>query len=69
MLPTCEGLDDDDVSAGVWTWWMIIRWFFRVIVIVGRWSNREQLAGERDVGLVRGAGEQAIMADTVEAGW
>ena len=68
MLPACEGFDDDHVSAAVRTWWMVIRWITGII-IVGRWRNHEQLAGEREAVLAGRASKQAVVADAVEPAW
>ena len=66
MAPTLERLDDDHAPAATWAWRAGIRRFHRYLVI-GRRCDPEQLAGTLQVGLAGGAGEQAVMADTVEA--
>ena len=37
------------------------------VLRLGRCRHREQLPGKRDIGLTAGAGEQAVVTDTVEA--
>jgi hypothetical protein len=62
-----EGLDDDHAAAATWT--------CRLIVIrsigIGRFALRlwpsEQFAGARDVVGAGGLGQQAVVADAVEA--
>lgn len=47
---------------------MVLGRFLRFIIV--RWcGDLEQLAGERDIVLVRATCEQAVMPDAVEAGW
>ena len=64
--PAFERLDDDHAPAARWAWRGGIDRFPRH-VIVGRRCDPEQLAGTLQVGLAGGTGEQAVMADTVEA--
>ena len=71
MLWRCtarEDLDDDHVTAAAWT--------SRLAEIGGgsgwlgfRFCNGEQLAGTCDVGGARAFGEQAVVADAVQAFW
>ena len=64
----CEGFDDDHAAAAAWAG-------MRVVVIddmdrlgLGLWDG-EQLAGSRDVVGAGGFGQQAVMADAMEALW
>ena len=66
LLPAREGFDHDHMPAAARTRWPSIRWIFERVVL-GRWRYREQLSGECDVGFVRSTGEQAIVADAMEA--
>jgi hypothetical protein len=36
---------------------------------IGWWRYRQEFAGTRQVGLARGSGEQAVVADAVEPAW
>src|SRR4029453_11829719 len=62
-----EGLDDDHAAAATWTCRLIL---IRSIGI-GRFALRlwpsEQFAGARDVVGAGGLGQQAVVADAVEA--
>src|SRR5260221_5109369 len=63
---TLEDLNADSATAAAWAWRTRIGWrsgFFGL----GRCRHREQLPGKRDIGLAAGAGEQAVVTDTVEA--
>ena len=66
LPPALERLDDDHASAAARAWRADVVRFFRVVVI-GRRGDVQQFAGEREAGLAGGAGEQAIVADAVEA--
>lgn len=68
LLPARKGLDDDHVPAAMWARRAVIFWLIGDLIF-WRWRDLQQFAGERDIGLVRGTSEQAVMADTVEAGW
>src|SRR5215468_8734306 len=63
-----EGLDDDHAAAAVWAGMRfdviggIVRFGLRL------WEDK-QLAGARDVLDPLAVGEQAVVADAVEAGW
>src|SRR5882672_7508504 len=66
LAGTLEDLDDDHATAAAWAWRTRIGWrsgFFGL----GRCRHREQLPGKGDIGLAAGAGEQAVVTDTVEA--
>ena len=68
-----EGLDDDHAATAAWTWTrqhagFIDRCFGCLGLFLGR-RHGEQLAGVRDVGGTVGAGEQAVMANAMEAFW
>jgi hypothetical protein len=64
LLPTFERLDDDHLSAAARARRASIDRFDCVSIL---WRNIKQLAGQRDAGLARGCGEQAIVPDAVEA--
>ena len=66
LPPPLERLDDDHAPAAAGAWRAEVVWFFRCVVI-GRRRDGQQLAGEREAGLAGGAGEQAVVADAVEA--
>jgi hypothetical protein len=66
LPPALEGLYDDHVPAAAWAWRTLID---RIIgtVLLGFGRDVEQLAGQRERGFARGAGEQAVVAYAVEA--
>ena len=66
LPPPFEGLDDDHVPAAAGAWRAGVDWFAPMVVRGGR-RDGEQLAGEREAGLAGGAGEQAVVADAMEA--
>ena len=66
MLPTFERLDGDHLSAAARARRASID-RFDCVSIFWRLRNIKQLAGQRDAGLARGCGEQAIVPDAVEA--
>ena len=66
LAPALEGLDDDHVPAAAGARRTGVGRLVRRVV-VGRRRDGEQLAGEREAGLAGGAGEQAVVADAVEA--
>jgi len=61
-----EDLDDDHATAAAWTWRTGIGWWSGFFSL-SRCRHREQLPGKGDIGLAAGAGEQAVVTDTVEA--
>ena len=61
-----EGLDDDHVPAAARAWRVGIGRFDGRL-IDGRRCDREQLAGAFETGLASASGEEAIVADAVEA--
>jgi hypothetical protein len=68
LAPSLERLDDDHMAAAARARRPCIDRLLPDIVI-GRRSDRHQLAGEREMGPAGGAGEQAIMPDAVEPAW
>jgi len=70
LHPAFENLDDDHAAATAWAWRSRIFWcggsnrLRRWL-----WRNREQFSRTRDICFAAGTGEQAIVADTVEALW
>jgi|SRR4249919_3796559 hypothetical protein len=68
LPPSPEGLDDGHASAAAGTGWEPGEWFWHFDTLWRR-CHGEQFAGSRDIGLAGGTGEQAIMADAVEAMW
>jgi hypothetical protein len=65
--PSAEALDDDEASAAAgagWCWWLVVGGL-RIDLIRGNWG--EQVPDPGDVGGPGGAGEQAVVADAVEA--
>ena len=56
------------MAAAAWAWWTRIDRNFGA-GILGHGRDVEQLAGESEVGLAGGTGEQAIMPNAVEAAW
>jgi len=65
LIQPFQHLDDDHVAATAWTWRCRIGLHDRNVV-GGRLCDPKQLTGALEMGLARGAREQAIMADTVE---
>src|SRR5258708_37889267 len=68
LPPSPEGLDDGHASAAAGTWWEPIGRLWRFDGLRRR-CHGEQFAGSRYIGLAGGTGEQAVMADAVEATW
>ena len=68
MPPSPEGLDDGHASATAGTGWQPIEWFWHFDRL-GRRCHGKQFAGARNTGLACGTGEQAVVADAVEALW
>ena len=66
LAPAFERLDDDHASAAAWAWRAEVVGFVRRVGGDG-WRDPEQLAGVFEMGLAGGAGEQAVVADAVEA--
>src|ERR1700674_2174941 len=69
-----EGLDDDQAAAAARTWLRERLWLAAVGrgILVGSARGRrhgERFAGARDVVAAGAAGEQAVMADAMEAVW
>jgi hypothetical protein len=70
LHPAFENLDDDHAAATAWAWRSRIfccdgsnrlrRWL---------WRNREQFSRTREIYFTATAGEQAVVADAVEALW
>ena len=67
LPPPFERLDDDHASAAAWAWRTEVVWFFRGVI--GRRSDVQQFTGEREAGLARRTGKQAVVADAMEAAW
>jgi len=65
-MAALEGLDDDHVPAAARAWRVGIGRFDGRL-IDGRRCDREQLAGAFETGLASASGEEAIVADAVEA--
>src|ERR1700676_2925678 len=68
LPPSPEGLDDGHAAAAAGTRWKPIEWFWQRDNLRRR-CRGEQLAGSRDICLAGGTGEQAVMANAVEAMW
>ena len=68
LPPSPEGLDDGHAPAAAGTGRQPIEWFWHFDGL-RRWRHGKQFAGTRDIGLACGTGEQAVMADAVEATW
>src|SRR5665213_4121738 len=68
LAPSREGLDDDHVAATARAWWACIGRFRRHVVMRRR-RDSEQFACAFEAGLAGSAGEQAVMADAMEAAW
>lgn len=66
LLPPFKGLYDDHASAAARARRAeVLR---RIGIIGARWrSDVQEFAGKREAGLAGGAGEQAVVADAVEA--
>src|SRR3712207_6869182 len=65
---TAEDLDDDHAAAAARAWRTRTRLRGRRGCFgLRRRRHAEQLPGPRDIGLAAGAGEQAVVADAVEA--
>ena len=47
---------------------MDIEWLFQQLVIEW-WCYSQEFAGAHEIGLARGSGEQAVVADAVEPAW
>src|SRR3954469_26018880 len=65
--PRAEALDDDEATAAAGAgrrWWLVVAWLW-VGLIRGNWG--EQVPDPGDVDGPRAAGEQAVVADAVEA--
>src|SRR3954470_22086470 len=64
---TAETLDDEEATAAAGAgrrWWLVVGWLW-VGLIRGNWG--EQVPDPGDVDGPRSAGEQAVVADAVEA--
>ena len=68
MAPSPEGLDDGHASATAGTGREPIEWFWHFDRL-GRRCHGKQFVGTRNTGLACGTGEQAVVADAVEAMW
>ncbi len=73
FLSRLEGFDDDHAAAAAGARIGACRWFAGlvdglVVVGCGRWHG-EQLARPRNIGGAIGVGEQAVVADAMEAFW
>src|SRR5215218_9383227 len=66
LAPARERLDNDHAPAAARAWRTRVDRFLRRVV-VGRQRDGQQVAGEREARLARGPGEQAVVADAVEA--
>src|SRR5215204_1533900 len=66
LVPARERLDDDHAAAAAGTRRTRVKRLLR-LVVVGRRRDGQEMAGEREAGLAGGAGEQAVVADVVEA--
>ncbi len=68
LAPLPEGLDDGHAPAAAGTGWEPIEclWHFDGL---RRRCHRKQFTGSRYIGLACGTGEQAVMANAVEAMW
>ena len=62
MLEDLDG-DHAPAAAGAWRRWMRRQ---HGVCDLSRLWREEQFAGARDIGLAAGAGEQAVVADTME---
>src|SRR3954452_3168485 len=65
--PRAETLDDDEATAAAGAgrrWWLVVGWL-GIGLIRGNWG--EQAPDPGDVGDPRSAGEEAVVADAVEA--
>src|SRR6202521_2196305 len=68
LPPSPEGLDDGHAPAAAGTGWEPIEWLWHFDRLRRR-CHRKQFAGSRYMCLAGGTGEQAVMADAVEAMW
>jgi len=68
LAPALKGLDDEHASPAAWAWRVGIIGFDWCGCGHGR-GGGEQLAGAFELRLAGGTGEQAVMADAVEAFW
>ncbi len=66
LSPACERLDDDHASTAARALWAEFNRLIRGAGL-GRGGDVQQFAGEREAGLAGGAGEQAVVADAMEA--
>jgi hypothetical protein len=69
LHPALERLDDAHAPAAAGTRWEPIERFWRLDRLWRRRGHGKQLAGAGYIGLACGTGEQAVMADAVEAMW
>src|SRR6202051_4270441 len=68
LPPSPKDLDDGHAPAAAGTGWEPIEQFWHFDRLRRR-CHGKQLAGTRYIGLAWGTGEQAVMADAVEATW
>jgi hypothetical protein len=68
LPPSPEGLDDDHAAAAAGTGWEPIEWLWHFDRLRRR-CHRKRFAGSRYMCLAGGTGEQAVMANAVEAMW
>jgi len=69
LHPALERLDDAHAPAAAGTRWAPIERFWRFDRLWRRRGHGKQFAGAGYIGLACGTGEQAVMADAVEATW
>ena len=69
LHPAFKGLDDAHAPAAAGTRWEPIERFGRFDRLWRRRRHGKEFAGARYIGLPCRAGEQAVMADAVEAMW
>jgi len=69
LHPALERLEDAHAPAAAGTRWEPIERFWRLDRLWRRRGHGKQFAGADYIGLACGTGEQAVMADAVEATW